>query len=355
MKNKCMLFSLLFGMLPLSMMAQDDMYFVTGKQKKAETTSEPRSDYAPVQETYYSGSNRDVDEYNRRGGSSYEVLPADTGDIISFDPVKGVYPDSLTDFKATREMTRWDGYTPTEDYWEGYNHGSKDSRATWHSPWYYSSYYPWYDSWYWDPWYYDRWYWDPWYYSSWHYGWYDPWYYRGYWGWGTYYHYGWGGYYGGGWYHGGGYVYNSGWRGGRDYHTVAHGTGYGRNSGSVTGTRRASRFGGRTTATASASGRSGIGTTRGTSVARRSGSSVGVRQSSSGSYSGDTYSAPRSSGSRSTYSGSSSTYSGSSTRSSGSSFGGGGGFSSGSRSMGGGGGSFGGGGGGGTRSGSSRR
>ena len=186
-----MLLTLLIGMLPLSMVAQDDMYFVTGKQKKAEQKSEPRSSYVPAQETYYSGSSRNVDEYNRRGGSSYEVLPVDTGDIISFAPVEGVYPDSLLDFKATREMTRFDGYTPTEAYWEGYNQGSKDGRATWHSPWYYSSYYPWYDSWYWDPWYYHNWYYgwyDPWYYSSWRYGWYDPWYYGGYWGWGPYYH-----------------------------------------------------------------------------------------------------------------------------------------------------------------------
>jgi hypothetical protein len=92
--------------------------------------------------------------------------------------VEGVYPDSLLDFKATREMARWDGYTPSDAYWEGYSQGSKYARVIWHSPWYYSSYYPWYDSWYWDPWYYD-----PWYYSSWHYGWYDPWYYGGYWGW----------------------------------------------------------------------------------------------------------------------------------------------------------------------------
>jgi hypothetical protein len=78
--KKLLLLSMTFALLPLSLMAQDDMYFV--KSKKAEKKSEPSSSYVPVQETYYSGSSRSVDEYNRRGGSSYEVLPADTGDII---------------------------------------------------------------------------------------------------------------------------------------------------------------------------------------------------------------------------------------------------------------------------------
>ena len=191
MKNR-FLVSLILGALPLTMLAQDDdMYFVPSK-KKVERES---ATYVVPRSTYYSGSNRSVDEYNRRGtGSSYyQVLPTDSAgnDIINFSGELGVYPDSTSeqDFALTRQMARYDGYEPSIAYQEGYRDGTRDS---WHSPWYYSSfyssYYPWYDSyWYWN---------DPWYYR--HYGWYstwyDPWYYD------RYYWYGprwYGGYYGG--------------------------------------------------------------------------------------------------------------------------------------------------------------
>ena len=144
--------SLIMAMLPLTMTAQDDdMYFVPKKnsaEHKAVNYSTPRS-------TYYSGSNRSVDEYNRHGGGSYyEVVSNDTtgNDIIDFSSEVGVYPDSAMqqqeDFTLTRQMSRWDGYEPEIAYLAGYNAGRFDS---WHSPWYYSSYYPWYDSyWYWN-------------------------------------------------------------------------------------------------------------------------------------------------------------------------------------------------------------
>lgn len=184
--------SLIMAMLPLTMTAQDDdMYFVPKKnsaEHKAVNYSTPRS-------TYYSGSNRSVDEYNRHGGGSYyEVVSNDTtgNDIIDFSSEVGVYPDSAMqqqeDFTLTRQMSRWDGYEPEIAYLAGYNAGRFDS---WHSPWYYSSYYPWYDSyWYWN---------DPWYYRhyGWYGGWYDPWYYD---------YYGYSPYWYGGWY--GGYHYS---------------------------------------------------------------------------------------------------------------------------------------------------
>lgn len=201
MKKWTLLFIMLGG-FALSGVAQDDMYFVPSKKniaKEKEALSMPT-------DAYYSGSNRSVEEYNRRG-SSYEVLPADTGDVITFSAVEGIYPDSTADFALTRKMARWDGYEPSDSYWQGYRNGRYDAYGYWgwHSPWYYSSFYPWYDPWYYDPWYgwYDGWYggwYDPWYYGygwgyagwyrPWHYGWYDPWYY-GY-GWGGY---GWGGSY----------------------------------------------------------------------------------------------------------------------------------------------------------------
>ena len=200
MKNKMMV-SLLLGALPLTMMAQDDMYFVPSKKN----VEREAVNYGMPQSTYYSGSNRSVDDYNRRGGGSYyQVIANDTtaNDIIDFSAEQGVYPDSAQteDFALTRQMSRWDGYTPTESYWQGYSDGREDALG-WHSPWYYSSFYPWYDSyWYWN---------DPWYYR--HYGWYspwyDPWYYGGYY-WHRPYWYG-GFYYGGGYHHGGGlYAHN---------------------------------------------------------------------------------------------------------------------------------------------------
>ncbi|UKK49576.1 hypothetical protein L6475_06495 [Prevotella sp. E9-3] len=191
MKRYILLF-VMMGTTMLSSLAQDDMYYVP-KKKSTSASTLPR-------QVYYSGSNRNVDEYNRMGrkqmnGSSYQVIAGDSTmqDVITFTPVEGVYPDSATsvstenDFQLTRNMARWDGYTPTDAYWEGYDRGRNDQWAinTWHSPWYYSSYYSWYDPWYYDPWY-PHW--------SWRAGWYyDPWYYRPY----HYYSWGWGGYYGG--------------------------------------------------------------------------------------------------------------------------------------------------------------
>lgn len=186
--KKMILFTALLVALPLTMHAQDDdMYFVPTKKNVDEFNSRR---YGMPQSTYYEGSSRSVDEYNRRmGGSSYEVIGNDSSDVIDFSGVQGVYPDSVGDFQLTRQMARWDGYTPTDAYWEGYERGRSDEwrMSTWHSPWYYTSYYPWYDT---------YWY-SPWYYSSWHIGWYDPWYYRPYYG-GYYGYYGWGGAYHGG-------------------------------------------------------------------------------------------------------------------------------------------------------------
>ena len=159
----------LFTFLPLSMMAQDDdMYFVPTKENVAKEAKK----YGMPERTYYSGSNRSVDDYNRRALFSN---PADStgNDIIDFSAVRGVYPDSIymqpaenDDYKLTRRMSRFDDYTPSQAYWDGYRAGR------WSSPWF-NSWYSWYDPWYYDSW----WYWnDPFYYSSW-YGWRYPYYY----------------------------------------------------------------------------------------------------------------------------------------------------------------------------------
>lgn len=244
--KKWILLSVMLGAVSLSSLAQDDdMYFVPTKKNVARD----RATYGIPADTYYSGSMRSVDEYNRRWASSYEVLPVDTGDIISFAGVEGVYPDSLGDFSLTQRMTRFDGYEPSAAYWAGYSRGYSDSWG-WHSPWYYS-YYPWYD-WYYDPWYYDSWYWGGWY------GWYGPWYspwYRGYY---SYYD---------PWYYGGGGV------------TYAHYNPGTENHGRISGAGPTGFASGRTRTYSS--GTFGSSRSLGTSVANRSGAYGGSRTSTS--------------------------------------------------------------------------
>lgn len=161
--KKIVLFAAL-STLPLSLMAQDDdMYFVPTKANK----NREAATYGMPKDTYYTGSDRSVDDYNRR---SWQLEPVDSAgnDVIDFTATRGVYPDSVSqdgDYQLTRRMTRFDDYTPSQAYWDGYRDGS------WASPWYYNSWYSWYDPvWYWD---------SPWYYGP-RYGWYPSWYYVGY-------------------------------------------------------------------------------------------------------------------------------------------------------------------------------
>ena len=161
------------GMLPLTMVAQDDDLYFVPKKKSVERVTD---NYGMPTDVYYSGSDRSIDEYNRRLKSRVEVIGGDSTlcDTISFSAEKGVYPnDSISDedFKLTKKMSRFDDYriSDNEAFWAGYAAGRYD--WAWHSPWYYTRY-----GWY-DPWYYTRWRWyDPWYYD-WYDPWYDPWYY----------------------------------------------------------------------------------------------------------------------------------------------------------------------------------
>lgn len=191
--KKLLLISMLAGALPMALMAQDDDLYFTPKKRVVVETSNDR--YGMPKDTYYSGSDRSVDEYNRRMKSQVEALDGDSAksDIISFDGEKGVYPDSTLskdDYKYTKRMSRFDDYRLSDNaaFWAGYHAGVND--WGWHSPWYYTRYGwydPWFDPWF-DPWYYSAWY-DPWYYD--YAGWYSPWYYnsRWYWGWRPYYSY----------------------------------------------------------------------------------------------------------------------------------------------------------------------
>ena len=209
MKKKVLL-SVIFGALPLSMMAQDDLYFTPKKSVKEVKSSVENVDDGPA---YYSGSNRSDDEYNRMGefASHYEVVGTDSmgNDIIEFHPGKG-YEDNSEEFKydeeddyaLSRRMSRFeDTYCPYDPWF--FTHFGFG--PYWHSRYYWDLYDPWYGGWH-SPWY-GGWY-DPWYsYYGWYNSWYSPWYYN-YWGWGYPYYYGYGGYWGGGY---GGITYmNSG-------------------------------------------------------------------------------------------------------------------------------------------------
>jgi hypothetical protein len=166
--KKLLLFSMLVIALPQTMSAQDDDLYFVPKKTTAPEVAQDR--FGMPKDTYYSGSDRSVDEYNRRFKSRVEVLDGDTtkNDIIDFSAEKGVFPDSLQieDYKLTKRMSRFEDYRLADNaaFWAGYDAGRRD--WGWHSPWYYSSY-----GWY-----------DPWYYG--YAGWYDPWYYRPGWGWG---------------------------------------------------------------------------------------------------------------------------------------------------------------------------
>ena len=220
-------------LMPMATSAQDDMYFVPTK----ENVNKASKEYGMPKDTYYCGSNRNVDEYNRRLRSTVEPINNDTtaNDVISFDSIKGEYPDSLAlmeqqeDYKYTRNMSRWDDYAVSNAYWNGYTDGRFNRWYGWSSfydPWYYSSWYGWYD---------------PWLYSSWYGGWYGPWHggwYGGWYGWYDPWYYGWGGWYGP-WYWGGpmiGHVSYGGFAGGKRYNNpgridASHGYVYGGSQG----------------------------------------------------------------------------------------------------------------------------
>ena len=212
MKKMYLLAVLIAAAMPLSSMAQDDdLYF--NPKKEAKEQAEKRAAMQKAYELqrarrdsiyalYWSGSNRNVDEYNRGGRlfSHYEKVGTDSlgNDIIQFHVGKGLAPDSIyddayfaqkyadqdEDFARTRDMSRWDGYYDPWFY-DYYGYGPYYWRSRmwcWRNPWRYGYYAGWYDPWF-DPWY------DPWYYgyAGWYGGWYDPWYWGGYynpWYWG---------------------------------------------------------------------------------------------------------------------------------------------------------------------------
>ena len=191
--KKLVLMTVLAGVLPLSLMAQeDDLYFTPKKSSEYNSVTE--------KSTYYCGSDRNVDEYNHRGKywSHYQKIGTDTkgNDIIEFKKGTGLYPDSMyidttfvgryydtmvedaDDYRYSSRMSRWDGfYNPwfypyymNRPYYRYGYYGY--AYNPWYTPWYYN--WAGYDGWY-DPWYYPGWYG-----YSWDWGY--PYYYGSYWG-----------------------------------------------------------------------------------------------------------------------------------------------------------------------------
>ena len=156
---------LMAAAMPFTSMAQDDdLYFNPKKEakEKAERKAVLLREYKAQQARrdsiyalFWSGSNRNVDEYNRGGRflSHYEKVGTDSlgNDIIQFHVGKGVAPDSIyddayfaqkyineeEDFGNTRRMSRWDGYYDPWFYgYYGYGPYYWRSRMWgWHNPW----------------------------------------------------------------------------------------------------------------------------------------------------------------------------------------------------------------------------
>lgn len=186
------------------------MYF-TPKKKTPEEIAAEKEKKARIEayrkahtigNTFYVGSQRNVDEYNRR--SRYVSAQTDStgNDIITFSPGTGVYPDSViipTDSLYQMELADTKARSRKKSYDTAYD--DDDFYFSRRMNRFYGYAGP-----YWGPWrhYYDPWYWDyaydPFYYGGyygwgygWSYaGWYDPWYYGsfyrpwGYWGHGPY-------------------------------------------------------------------------------------------------------------------------------------------------------------------------
>ena len=163
------------SLLPHDIIAQDDMYFTPKKADKTETVQE--------QPKMYTGSFRNVDEYNRHGrfaGVSQEVdLDTLYSDVVFFDAdTSTVAGDTILVGDVTDAADY--AYDPSEDY-EYSRRLSRYDDYYWHDPWYYG-WYGYGPYWYGSPYWYAGWWYDPWY-DPWFYGWHRSWgwYYSWYW------------------------------------------------------------------------------------------------------------------------------------------------------------------------------
>lgn len=166
--EKIVLLVAVSGFLPISLAAQDDMYFRPQKTDKKDVLRDMPS---------YNSTEWNIDEYNRRERSVGEYrrnVDLDTlySDIILLDT-------SAIDSTSSFELEEY-AYTPEEDYVYSRNLSRFDD-FYWYDPWYFGwrGYGPY---WYGSPYWYAGWWYDPWY-DPWFYGWHRPWgwYYSWYW------------------------------------------------------------------------------------------------------------------------------------------------------------------------------
>ncbi len=195
MKKCFLLIMVIFTAAAVWAQSDDDVYFVPKKQYAKAASAE----------TYYVGSDRDVDEYNRHSGLQSSVSSLDDDDTFDFDGGEGVYPDSIAGDTTLDETLFYDvpdddfAYSRELDRWYGDDKPCVDDPDEWLScrRLYAYPYYGWWGGWY-----------SPLYYSG-LWGWYDPWYCGYWWDWyGWCYPSCWGGWHGGihhGWLAGGGH------------------------------------------------------------------------------------------------------------------------------------------------------
>ena len=183
----------LSGLMPVALLAQDDMYYTPKKVEKRVESGVGKVETP----TYYRGLDKDVDEYNRRGKfrSVYKDVPTDSlgRAIEGYEGDDVLYPDSsyVGSVKSSKR-NRYD-WEDEADYY----YSRRMSRF--YDPWFfgYYGYYPhsrfgWYDPFYDGYWggYYSGWY-SSWGYPYYGYGWGSPYYSYGYPYYGYYGHYGW--------------------------------------------------------------------------------------------------------------------------------------------------------------------
>ena len=222
--------ALLICSFPFMASAQSDVYYIPTKKVKTITRTNSNGEEvysynakAVEKESTtakYYNENRDVDEYNRRGGSSSDVT--NQGSATEETNVEET-PDN-EDFKCTKHIIRF--YSPRrgimisspyywdicyDDVWDVYYDGwayGLPSYAYWRYAY--------------DPWYYNHW----WYRSCWDFtwGWYDPWWGSYYWGWHHPLYWGWDRPYYGGWafHYGGPHHYHVGWDHGYGRRSFGH-------------------------------------------------------------------------------------------------------------------------------------
>lgn len=187
--NRLLILTAIISLVSSTARAQDDDMYFTPRKKSAQEKAQDAERKAIIEKyrrdhtigsTFYVGTNRSSDEYNRRGKyrNTFSISGTDSvgNDIIDFKPGTGIYPDS-THLYANDSLLLERSYSKKQhladtSYEDDYYYSRRFNRFD----------YAWTPYRYYDPFFYDPVY-DPWYWYG--PGWYGPWYYH--WGgWGYY-------------------------------------------------------------------------------------------------------------------------------------------------------------------------